>query len=84
MLNLSLNELKRIPKNRVIKDYKNKYENDLIKIISEPKTKLSFSKKKVKDIKKYFNESRYKFSESKIKKSRRSRYGIKAPKHFPE
>ena len=39
MINLSLNELKLIAKSRNIKDYKNKSENDLIKILSEPKTK---------------------------------------------
>ena len=44
MINLSLNELKLIEKNRGIKDYKNKSEY-LIKILSEPKTKISLSKK---------------------------------------
>ena len=37
MINLSLNELKLIAKSRNIKDYKNKYENDLIKIPNKPK-----------------------------------------------
>ena len=39
MINLSLNELKLTAKSRNIKDYKNKNENDLIKILSEQKPK---------------------------------------------
>ena len=39
MINSSLNELKVIAKNRGIGDYENKSEDDLIKILSEPKTK---------------------------------------------
>ena len=47
MLNLTLNELKLVAKRRSIKDYENKSEDDLIKILSEPKTKTkrSLSKK---------------------------------------
>ena len=62
MINLSLNGLKLIVKNGGIKNYKNKSKDDLIKILSEPKTKISLSKKRIKDIKEKFNESRYKFS----------------------
>ena len=36
MINLSLDEMKLVAKNRVIKNYKNKSEDDLIKILSEP------------------------------------------------
>ena len=39
MINLSPDELKLIAKNRAIKDYKNKSEEDLIKIRSEQKLK---------------------------------------------
>ena len=46
MINLSLNELKLIAKSRSIKDYKRKSEEDLIKILSEAKTKINLSKKK--------------------------------------
>ena len=70
MMNLSLNELKLIAKTRNIKDYKNKSENDLIKILSEPKPKINLSKKKIKEIKKDFSELRYKFSKSKINEFR--------------
>ena len=59
MLNLSLNELKLVAKSRGIKDYENKSEDDLIKIVSKPKTKRSLSKKKIKSIKEKFNKSRY-------------------------
>ena len=46
-----LDELKLIAKNNGIKDYKNKSKDDLIKILSEPKTKISFLKNR-KDVKK--------------------------------
>ena len=52
MINLSLNEVKLVAKSRNIKDYKNKSENDLIKILSEPKPKMNLSKKKLKRSKK--------------------------------
>ena len=55
MIDLSLNKLKLIAKNRGIKDYKNKSEDDLIKILSEPKAKISLSKKTSR---KKCNESR--------------------------
>ena len=81
MINLSLNELKLIAKSRNTKDNKNKSENDLIKILSKPKPKINLSKKKIKEIKKYFSEVRYKFSKSKINEFRRS---LKTKKIFLE
>ena len=42
MLSLSLNEWKLVAKSRGVKDYENKSEDDLIKILSEPKTKTNF------------------------------------------
>ena len=56
MINLSLNELKLIAESRNIMDYKNKSENDLVKILSEPKPKINLSTKKIKEIKKGFSE----------------------------
>ena len=47
MINLSLNELKLIEINRDIKDNENKSEDDLIKILSEPKTEISLSEKEL-------------------------------------
>ena len=46
MINLSLSELNLNAKGRNIKDYKNKSENDLIKILSEPKPEIFFKKYK--------------------------------------
>ena len=80
MIILSLDELKVIAKKRGIKDYENKSEDDLIKILSEPKTKLNFSKKRIKDIRKDFNKSRHMFSGSKIKQIRKNLYNIKNPR----
>ena len=82
MINVSLNELKLIAKSRIIKDYKDKSENDLIKILSKPKPKLNLSKKKIKEMKKYFSELRYRFSKSKINEFRRSLYNIKNQKNL--
>ena len=66
MINLSLNKLKLIAKSRNIKDYKNKSENDFIKILSEPKPKINLSKNKLKQIKKDCKKVRYGFAKSKI------------------
>ena len=82
MINLSLNELKLLAKSGNIKDYKNKSENDLIKILSKPKPKMNLSKKKIKEIKKDFIELRYGFSKSKINEFRRRLYNIKNQQNF--
>ena len=82
MINLSLNELKLIAKSRSVKDYKNKSEEDLIKILSEPKPKINLSKKKIKEIKKDFHKLKYRFSKSKINEFRRSLYNIKIQKNL--
>ena len=58
MINLSLNKLKLIAKSRNIKDYKNKSENDLIKILNKSKPKINLSENKIKWIKKDFNKLR--------------------------
>ena len=71
-------------KSRGIKDYENKSEDDLIKILSKPKTKTSLSKKKKRDIRKDFNKSRYKCSESEIKDIRKNLYNIKNPENLSE
>ena len=56
MINLSLDELKLVAKNRDIKGYKSNSEEHLIKILTEPKQKISISEKK-KEIKKKFRKS---------------------------
>ena len=55
MINLSLDELKLVAKSRGIKDYENKSEEDLIKILSELKPKISIPKMKRTGIKKDFS-----------------------------
>ena len=77
MINLSLKELKTIEESRNIKDYKNKSENDLRKILDEPIPKINLSKNKIKEIKKYFNKLRCWFSKSKINEFTRGLYNIK-------
>ena len=82
MINLSLDKLKLVAKNRNTKGYKNKSKKDLIKILSEPKPKISISKKKLKEIKKDFSELRHKFSKEEIDKFRKSFYNIKNHKNL--
>ena len=53
-----------------------------MKALCEPKTKINFSKKRIKDIKEKFNESKYKFSKSKINEIGRNIYDIKNPKNL--
>ena len=62
MINLSLNELKLIVKSETLKP-----EEDLIKILSKPKPKISLSRKKIKEINKDFSELRHGFSKPKRK-----------------
>ena len=62
MINLSLDELRLIAKDRNMRDYENKSQKDLIKALSEPKPKIKIDKKKLEEIRKDFNELRHKFS----------------------
>ena len=68
MINLSLDELKLVAKNRNIKDYENKSKKDLIKVLSELKPKRKIDKKKLEEIRKIFYELRHKFSKKEIDK----------------
>ena len=81
MTNLSLHELKLVAKNRNIKDYENKSEKYLTKLLSEPKPKIVINKKKLEEIKKYFSKLRHKFSKKEIYKYRKSFYDIKNYKY---
>ena len=65
MINLSLDELKLVAKNRNMKDYENKSEKDLKEILSKPTPKINISKKKIKEIKKDFSELRQSFLKKK-------------------
>ena len=49
----------------------------MLKIISEPKPKISISKKKLKELEKDFRELRHKFSKEEVDKFRKSFYNIK-------
>ena len=77
MINLSLDELKLVAKNRNIKDYENKSEKDLIKLLSKPKPKIIINKKKLEEIIKDFSDLRHRFSEEEIDKYRKSFYDMK-------
>ena len=76
MIKLFLNELRLITRDRNIQDHGNKSEDDLIKIFSEPKPKISITKKKLKEIEKDFRELRHKFSKNEIDKFRKSFYNM--------
>ena len=62
MINLSLNELKLIVKNRNISDYENKAEKELVKALNKPKPKpkpkMRIDKKRLDEIRKDFFELR--------------------------
>ena len=81
MIKLFLNELRLITRDRNIQDHGNKFEDDLIKILSEPKPKISITKKKLKEIEKDFSELRHKFSKEEIDKFRKSFYNTKNHKN---
>ena len=61
MINLTIDELKLVAKNKNIKDYENKSKKDLIKVLSEPKPKIGINKKKLEEIRKDFYKLRQVF-----------------------
>ena len=77
MINLSLEELKLVVKNRNITAYENISKKDLIKVLSEPKPKIKIDKKKLEEIRNDFNKLRHKFSKKEIDKHRKAFYDIK-------
>ena len=72
MISLSLNSLKLVAESRDIKDYENKSEDELIEILSEPRPKVSLSKKRIKKIGEKFNELKDRFSKPEMKEIRRN------------
>ena len=50
MISLLLNKLTLVAESRGIKDYENKSEDELKKILSEPGPKISLSQKRIKKI----------------------------------
>ena len=55
MINLLLDELKLVAKNGGTKDYKNKPKDDLTKILTKPKSKISLIQNRI-EIKKDVNK----------------------------
>ena len=74
--------MKLIAKSRDIKNYENKTEDDLIKILNKLKIKISLYKKRIKEIRGKFNEWRYKFSKSKRNEIGKILYEIKNNKNL--
>ena len=82
MINLSLEELKAITKFRKVQDYKSKSEDELKTYSVNQKPKINFSKIKIEDIRKKFNELRDRFSKPIIKEVRRNLYQIEDEKNI--
>ena len=86
MINLSIDELRLIAENRNISDYENKSKEDLIKALIEPKPEtpkpkpetpkqtlkpeVRVNKRKLKKLRKDFDELRHKFFKKEIKEYR--------------
>ena len=87
----SLADLQAIAQVRGIKHYESMPEGELLSVITPSKKakkgkkpKASFSKAKIENIRKEFNESRYKFSKLKIKEIRENLYEIENEKNLSE
>ena len=83
MLNLSLNELKLVAKSKGIKGYKTMSKEILLSALSElelAEKENNFDDKRLKKIRKDFNEFSAKFSKPQIKEIRKNLYEIKKPK----
>ena len=86
MINLSLDELILIAQIRNLSDCQNKSKEDLIRALSkpkpEPKSEIRINKRKLKELRKDFNELRHQFSKKEINKYREAFYNIKNYKHL--
>ena len=91
MINLSFDELRLIAQIRNISDYENKSKEDLIKALSEPKPEtpkpepkpeIRVNKRKLKKLRKDFDELRHKFSKKEIKEYRKAFYNVKNYKNI--
>ena len=80
MLNLSLKELKVIAKIRGIKGYKGMSEDELLSALNLSET--NFSKARIENITKKFNESKHKSSKSRINEIRKNLYEIENEKNL--
>ena len=93
MINLSFDELRLIAQIRNISDYENKSKEDLIKALSEPKPEtpkpepkpeIRVNKRKLKKLRKDFDELRHKFSKKEIDRYRKAFYVAKNKKYLFE
>ena len=93
MINLSFDELRLIAQIRNISDYENKSKEDLIKALSEPKPEtpkpepkpeIRVNKRKLKKLRKDFDELRHKFSKKEIDRYRKAFYVAKNKKYLSE
>ena len=84
MINLSLDELRLIAQSRNIRDYENKSKKDLLRALSDPKSKpkIRINKKQLEKIRKDFNKLRHKFSKKEADKYRKAFYVIKIYRHL--
>ena len=86
MLNLSLNELKLIAKNRGIKDYKSISKEILLSALNESKlvkeSENDFDHARIKKVRNKFNKLKDRFSKPKMKKIKRTLYEIENKKNL--
>ena len=85
MLKLSLNKLEQIAEMRHIKGYKNMSKERLLSVLSESElveSKMNFHDKRLKKIRKDFNELRDRFLKAEIKDIRKNLDEIENPKNI--
>ena len=92
MINLSFEELRLIAQVRNISGYENKSKEDLIKALSEtkpetpkpetPKPAIRVNKRKLKKLRKDFDELKHKFSKKEIDRYRKAFYVAKNKKYL--
>ena len=84
MINLSLDELRLIAQSRNIRDYENKSEKDLLRALSDPKSKpkIRNNKRQLEKTRKDFNKLRHKFSKNEADNYRKAFYVIKIYRHL--
>ena len=83
-INLSLNEMRLIAEHRNISDYENKSEEDLIKALRGPRSRLGIKENKLEEIKEDFHNLRHKFSKKYAGKYRKLFYDINNYIHLSE
>ena len=82
MLNLSLNELKKIEKMRRIKGYRSMSKENLLSALESADSRNNFNNARIKKIREDFNKLRDRFLKPKMKEIRRSLYEIENKKNL--